>query len=125
MTDTLREPSRARHPPAERAAPKARPWWRVAPVDRHGLVVWVVAYVVLAALAIGAGYLLMHELGAVRSFDDRVARWLPQTLRGHLTVIVVTHRPSLLALCDRVMIVEGGHAAWSANSSTGSHRVAS
>ena len=28
-----------------------------------------------------------------------------ETLRGHLTVIVVTHRPSLLALCDRLMIV--------------------
>ena len=48
-----------------------------------------------------------------------------KSLRGHLTVIVVTHRPSLLALCDRVMIVEGSHAAWTANSSTGSHRVAS
>ena len=74
MTDTLREPSRADHPPADRAAPQARRWWRVAPVDRRGLVVWVVAYVVMTALAIGAGYLLMHELGAVRSFDDRVAR---------------------------------------------------
>jgi ATP-binding cassette subfamily C protein LapB len=48
-----------------------------------------------------------------------------KTLRGHLTVIVVSHRPSLLALCDRVMIVEGGHAAWSAVASAGSHRVAS
>jgi ATP-binding cassette subfamily C protein LapB len=35
------------------------------------------------------------------------------TLRGRLTVIVVTHRPSLLALCDRLMIVEDGHATWS------------
>ena len=76
MTDTLREPSHADHPPADRAAPQARRWWRVAPVDRRGLVVWVVAYVVMTALAIGAGYLLMHELGAVRSFDDRVAGWL-------------------------------------------------
>ena len=76
MTDTLREPSRTTNPPAERAVPHARPWWRVAPVDGHGLAVWVVAYVVMTALAIGAGYLLIHELGAVRSFDDRVARWL-------------------------------------------------
>jgi ATP-binding cassette subfamily C protein LapB len=46
-----------------------------------------------------------------------------ETLRGHLTVIVVTHRPSLLALCDRVMIVERGHARWS--TAADSHRVAS
>ena len=31
-------------------------------------------------------------------------------LRGSLTVIVVTHRPSLLALCDHELIVEDGHA---------------
>jgi ATP-binding cassette subfamily C protein LapB len=48
-----------------------------------------------------------------------------QTLRGYLTVIVVTHRPSLLALCDRLMIVEGGHARWSAPAPSGSERVAS
>jgi ATP-binding cassette, subfamily C, bacterial LapB len=48
-----------------------------------------------------------------------------QTLRGHLTVIVVTHRPSLLALCDRLMIVEGGHATWSVPAPGGSERVAS
>jgi ATP-binding cassette subfamily C protein LapB len=44
------------------------------------------------------------------------------TLRGRLTVIVVTHRPSLLALCDRLMIVEDGHATWSL---TDAQRVAS
>ena len=48
-----------------------------------------------------------------------------KTLRGHLTIIVVTHRPSLLALCDQVMIVEGGRATWSAAAPAGSHRVAS
>jgi len=42
-----------------------------------------------------------------------------------LTVIVVTHRPSLLALCDRLMIVEGGHATWSVPAPGGSERVAS
>jgi ATP-binding cassette subfamily C protein LapB len=46
-------------------------------------------------------------------------------LRGHLTVLVVTHRPSLLALCDRLLVVEGGHAAWSAPDSVSSRRVAS
>jgi ATP-binding cassette subfamily C protein LapB len=50
-----------------------------------------------------------------------------ETLRGHLTVIVVTHRPSLLALCDRSIIVEDGHAAWSvpAPSALNFSRVAS
>jgi membrane-associated phospholipid phosphatase len=76
MTDTLREPTLAAQPPAPSAATSARPWWRIPPVDRHGLVVWILAYVVMAAIAIGAGYLLVHQLGAVRSFDDRVARWL-------------------------------------------------
>jgi ATP-binding cassette subfamily C protein LapB len=46
-------------------------------------------------------------------------------LRGHLTVLVVTHRPSLLALCDRLLIVEGGHAAWLGPASGDSQRVAS
>jgi ATP-binding cassette, subfamily C, bacterial LapB len=48
-----------------------------------------------------------------------------QTLRGHLTVMIVTHRPSLLALCDRLMIVEDGHAAWSVAESAGPQRAAS
>jgi len=48
-----------------------------------------------------------------------------QTLRGHLTVVIVTHRPSLLALCDRVMIVEDGRAAWSVAAPAGAQRAAS
>jgi ATP-binding cassette subfamily C protein LapB len=48
-----------------------------------------------------------------------------ERLRGHLTVLVVTHRPSLLALCDRLMILEDGHAAWSVPAPGGSQRVAS
>jgi ATP-binding cassette subfamily C protein LapB len=35
-----------------------------------------------------------------------------ETLRGRLTVMMVTHRPSLLALCDHLMIVENGRATW-------------
>jgi undecaprenyl-diphosphatase len=81
MTDTVREPTAVAHraadgPPAETASPPERSWWRVPPVDRRGFVVWVLAYVLMTAVAIGAGYLLIHELGGVRSFDDRVARWL-------------------------------------------------
>ena len=48
-----------------------------------------------------------------------------ETLRGHLTVMIVTHRPSLLALCDRLMIVEDGHAAWSVAAPAGPQRAAS
>jgi ATP-binding cassette subfamily C protein LapB len=33
-------------------------------------------------------------------------------LRGGLTIIVVTHRPSLLALCDQRLIVRDGHVDW-------------
>jgi ATP-binding cassette, subfamily C, bacterial LapB len=45
-------------------------------------------------------------------------------LRGSLTVIVVTHRPSLLALCDRQIIVQDGLADWFRPSLVGSLRVA-
>jgi len=48
-----------------------------------------------------------------------------ETLRGHLTVIVVTHRPSLLALCDRLILVEDGHATWSVPAPSAVERVAS
>jgi ATP-binding cassette subfamily C protein LapB len=48
-----------------------------------------------------------------------------ETLRGHLTVIIVTHRPSLLALCDRLIIVEDGHATWSVAAPASSQRAAS
>ena len=48
-----------------------------------------------------------------------------ETLRGRLTVIVVTHRPSLLALCDRLVLVEDGHATWSVPAPSAVERVAS
>jgi ATP-binding cassette subfamily C protein LapB len=48
-----------------------------------------------------------------------------ESLRGHLTVLVVTHRPSLLALCDRLMIVEDGRVAWSVPAFGDAQRVAS
>jgi ATP-binding cassette subfamily C protein LapB len=48
-----------------------------------------------------------------------------ESLRGHLTLLVVTHRPSLLALCDRLMIVEDGHVAWPVSASGGTQRAAS
>jgi ATP-binding cassette, subfamily C, bacterial LapB len=45
-------------------------------------------------------------------------------LRGSLTVIVVTHRPSLLALCDHQIALEDGCAAWSVSSLGDSRKVA-
>jgi len=45
-------------------------------------------------------------------------------LRGSLTVIVVTHRPSLLGLCDHQIVVEDGWADWPSSSSDESRRVA-
>jgi ATP-binding cassette, subfamily C, bacterial LapB len=45
-------------------------------------------------------------------------------LRGSLTVIVVTHRPSLLALCDRQIIIQDGRADWLLPSLSDSRKVA-
>jgi ATP-binding cassette subfamily C protein LapB len=45
-------------------------------------------------------------------------------LRGSLTLIVVTHRPSLLALCDHQIILEDGSADWSVSSLSDSRKVA-
>ncbi|HEY3669512.1 MAG TPA: phosphatase PAP2 family protein [Acidimicrobiia bacterium] len=79
MTDAARmlHPSVAVAPdnPAD-AHTGARPRWRTAPVDTHGLVLWIATFVVMTALVAGLGLLIVHELGGVRAFDDRVARWL-------------------------------------------------
>ncbi|HLM19180.1 MAG TPA: hypothetical protein VK549_15275, partial [Acidimicrobiia bacterium] len=72
MTDTLRVPSSTAAP----APSTARSRWRTPPVDKRGLTLWIVTLVVMTALVAGLGLLLVHELGGIRSFDDRVARWL-------------------------------------------------
>jgi undecaprenyl-diphosphatase len=78
MTDMLRDPA----PIDPRATEAPRPstterqaWWKAPPVDGRGLAVWIGAYVFMTALAIGAGLLVVHQLGGVRSFDLEVARW--------------------------------------------------
>jgi len=43
-------------------------------------------------------------------------------LRGSLTILVVTHRPSLLALCDHQIVLEDGRADWSVSSSLSDSR---
>jgi ATP-binding cassette subfamily C protein LapB len=45
-------------------------------------------------------------------------------LRGSLTVLVVTHRPSLLALCDQQIALEDGGADWSLSSHSDSRKAA-
>jgi undecaprenyl-diphosphatase len=52
-----------------------RSWWKVPPVDKRGLILWIATFVVMTALVAGLGLLLVNELGGVRSLDDRVARW--------------------------------------------------
>ena len=85
VTDALREERAApdRTAADERVDTKnGRQWWCVPPVDRAGLIVWLVAYVAMSALAIGVGLLIVHELGGVRGFDDRVARWFARRRDG-------------------------------------------
>jgi ATP-binding cassette subfamily C protein LapB len=45
-------------------------------------------------------------------------------LRGRLTVVIVSHRPSLLALCDSLLIVQKGQVAWHAHAPTPPERGA-
>jgi ATP-binding cassette subfamily C protein LapB len=45
-------------------------------------------------------------------------------LRGSLTVIIVTHRPSLLALCDHQIIFQDGRADWALPSLGNAQEVA-
>jgi ATP-binding cassette subfamily C protein LapB len=45
-------------------------------------------------------------------------------LRGSLTVLVVTHRPSLLALCDQQIALEDGGADWSLSPLSDSRKAA-
>ena len=79
MTNTMREARRAEQR-GDTTTPSAAPdhgerWWRVPPVDRRGFVLWLVAYAAMTGVAIAVGLLIVHELGGVRSFDDRAARW--------------------------------------------------
>ena len=75
MTDAVRLPVPSAAPSARAERHDVRPWWRTPPVDKRGLVVWVLTLVVMTALVAGLGLLLVNELGGVRAFDDDVARW--------------------------------------------------
>ncbi len=52
-----------------------------SPFVQHGVLLYVLAYVVFTAIAVGVGLLIVHELGGLRAFDDDVARWFA----GHRT----------------------------------------
>ncbi len=56
-----------------------------------------------------APIILLDEPG--QSLDDRgdsALKNMLQTMRGRRTVILVTHRPSHIALCDRVIVLQDG-----------------
>jgi membrane-associated phospholipid phosphatase len=79
MTNTVRE-ARLAERRGVTTTPEAAPeqgerWWRVPPVDRRGLALWLAAYAAMTAVVIAIGLLIVHELGRVQSFDDRAARW--------------------------------------------------
>ena len=78
MAKTLSRPTRFdRSDAAKDATPERDPrWWRVPPVDRGGLIAWIVGYVLMTVVAIAVGLLVVHELHGISSLDDRVARWL-------------------------------------------------
>ncbi len=68
--------------------------------------------------------LALDEVNAVldRMSEQALMRAL-DGLRGRLTVIVVSHRPSLLALCDRVLTVQNGRVAWSTPAGGGPRKL--
>jgi undecaprenyl-diphosphatase len=85
VSDALRETTLTEHRVAVRPdAPTrdVRRWWRTPPVDRRGLILWLLAYAVMTAAAIALGLLVVHELGGVRSLDNRVARWFGRHRSG-------------------------------------------
>ncbi|MFM8991060.1 MAG: ATP-binding cassette domain-containing protein [Alphaproteobacteria bacterium] len=64
------------------------------------------------ALLSRAPVLLLDEPG--QSFDERgdaALRALLPRLRGSRTVVMVTHRPSHMRLCDRVVVLQEGRVA--------------
>ena len=49
---------------------------RQAPVSKRGLATWLVAYVVLTALAIVVGLMITDQLAGLRGLDNDVSRWM-------------------------------------------------
>jgi len=111
MTDTVGDARTAdardrRDHQMARSAPGS--WWRTPPVDRRGLVLWVASFVVMTIVVTAVGLLLVHELGGVRAFDDRVARWAARrrtstwddiTWVGSMIADAYVKIPATLILC--------------------------
>ena len=78
----LRSPNRAARDGL--GSNRGRSWdsLRRPPVNRRGLRLWLIAYVVLTGAAIAVGLLIVHRLGDVRDFDNRVAHWLGDRRTG-------------------------------------------
>ncbi|HSV24159.1 MAG TPA: ABC transporter transmembrane domain-containing protein [Xanthobacteraceae bacterium] len=57
---------------------------------------------------------VIAEAALIRAIDS---------LRGHLTIIIVTHRPSLLARADRVLVVRKGRVGWETSAPDSSVRA--
>lgn len=111
MTDTWRTAAPTQSEladPVDVPASAPRHWWTVAPVDRRGLIVWIAAYVAMAAVGTAVGFLVVHELGSVRSLDLDVARWLARrrtdawdslTWGGSFVADTYVKIPATLVLC--------------------------
>ncbi len=46
---------------------------------------------------------------AIDGAGDNILREMLEKLKGHATMVLVTHRPSMLKLCDQVFDLKGGH----------------
>ena len=57
---------------------------------------------------------VLAETALLRAIDS---------LRGHLTILIVTHRPSLLARTDRVLIVRKGRVGWEPSAPAGNAKA--
>jgi ATP-binding cassette, subfamily C, bacterial LapB len=68
---------------------------------------------IVRALTSGPRILILDEANTVLdgTSENALMRAL-DILRGHLTIIIVSHRPSLLAICDSQLIVENGIVTW-------------
>jgi len=94
--------------PGDARPADTRPWWRTPPVDKRGLLLWIATFVLMTVLVAGVGLLVVHELGGVRSLDDRVARWLARhrtttwddlTWGGSMIADAYVKIPATLILC--------------------------
>lgn len=79
---------------------------------------------IVRALTCDPKILVLDEANTVLDLAAEVALLRALTsLRGHLTIFVVSHRPSLLALADRLLVIQDGHAVLEPVSALGKSQV--